>query len=93
MMSQEAQVVFDLGDVESIQFKCKCGAAVSLSPDGPMEVSQDNKQIVALPPSRCPQCYSLWFSDNRKVHEFLNSVKEIRGYQGDVRIRFAIIRP
>lgn len=62
-MSQETQVIFDLGDVESIQFKCKCGAAVSLNPDGPMEVSQNNSnQKVSLPSSRCPQCDSAWFT-------------------------------
>lgn len=88
-MSQETQILFELKDVESIQFKCTCGAALSLNPDGE---TYNAKTKASLVPQHCPQCNALWFNDNRKLLELLAAIKEIRGYTESPKIRFVLVR-
>src|SRR5689334_22689577 len=88
MVSQETLTSCDLADIESVQFKCKCGAALSLNPDGPLQ--HDRKREPPIIPERCPQCSQIWFPDDRDVVQFLNVLKELRRQKGDMTIRLII---
>jgi hypothetical protein len=92
MVTMLTQISIDVSDIDAVQFKCKCGAALSLHPAGPLEakipLGNNREMDVSLPPALCPQCSGVWFPDNRKIRDLLNALKEIRHLKGVVTISF-----